>query len=784
MIRLLYNLLITLLTPLAFPYWIVRSRAKGHSWSSLGEALGFLPAQTSTTAADPIWFHAVSVGEVQSSLPLLQRLRDAQPSVPIVVSTGTATGRKLAEGQLAGLVEFVFRAPLDLPWCVSRVFRRLQPRLLLVSETELWPNYFFQANSLGIPAVIVNGRISDRAAPSYRRSRLLFGPVLRCARLILAQSETDRARFIAAGATPSTARVGGNLKYDIDTAAGRTELSSDMESALSQSGRRLLFIAGSTREGEEEMLVPTLRALAEAVPDLLAVVAPRHPHRFDEAAAALEAADLPVYRRSRLDTVPISNDAAVLVLDSLGELAALYERADLVFVGGSLNGWGGHNVLEAVMHEKAVVVGPHMQNFRDIASDLLRVGGLVQVQDAEELRETILSLAADPSRRLRIGAAGKELSKRKRGASDMAVDEATRLYHSALPTHAPSLTARLGLALPTAAWAAVARVRRWAYGRGLLTAQRLALPTLSVGNLTVGGTGKTPMVAWLVERLAERGFPAAVLTRGYGRDESHRTRLVRAGETVDPRLCGDEPAMLARRFAETAPSTFVAVSADRYEAGRMLADRADPEYLILDDGFQHMQLRRSLNIVLLDSRRPFGNGYTLPLGRLREPVSSLRDADIVLITRSRAGHEHTALYEAVREASPGAKIFRSRAVAKDLVEAGTEKAHPIDSLAGKRVACFCGIGNASAFFRQGRELGCEVVLERAYRDHHRYSHRDLEELARSAEAAGTEALLTTSKDVMNLGEAALPIPTYALRIDLVVDAAEELLEVVLSLRTV
>ena len=784
MIRLLYNLLITLLTPLAFPYWIVRSLAKGHSWSSLGEALGFLPAQTSTTAADPIWFHAVSVGEVQSSLPLLQSLRDAQPSVPIVVSTGTATGRKLAEGQLAGLVEFVFRAPLDLPWCVSRVFRRLQPRLLLVSETELWPNYFFQAKSLGIPAVIVNGRISDRAAPSYRRSRLLFGPVLRCARLILAQSETDRARFIAAGATPSTARVGGNLKYDIDIAAGRRDLPVDLESALGQSNRRLLFIAGSTREGEEEMLVPTLRALAEAVPDLLAVVAPRHPHRFDEATAVLQATDLPVYRRSRLDTDPIAHDATVLVLDSLGELAALYERADLVFVGGSLNGWGGHNVLEAVIHEKAVVVGPHMQNFRDIASDLLRVGGLVQVQDAEELRETILSLAADPSRRLRIGAAGKELSKRKRGASDMAVDEATRLYHSALPTHAPSLTARLGLALPTAAWAAVARVRRWAYGRGLLTAQRLALPTVSVGNLTVGGTGKTPMVAWLVERLAERGFPAAVLTRGYGRDESHRTRLVRAGETVDPRLCGDEPAMLARRFAETAPSTFVAVGADRHEAGRMIADRADPEYLILDDGFQHMQLQRSLNIVLLDSRRPFGNGYTLPLGRLREPVSSLRDADIVLITRSRAGHEHTALYEAVREASPGAKIFRSRTVAKDLVEAGTGKADRIDSLAGKRVACFCGIGNASAFFRQGRELGCEVVLERAYRDHHRYSHRDLEELARSAEAAGAEALLTTSKDVMNLGEAALPIPTYALRIDLEVDAAEELLEVVLSLRTV
>jgi len=185
-----------------------------------------------------------------------------------------------------------------------------------------------------------------------------------------------------------------------------------------------------------------------------------------------------------------------------------------------------------------------MQNFRDIASDLLGVGGLVQVQDIEELPETLLGLAADPSRRRKIGAAGKDLLDRKRGAADRAAREAARLYGSSLPTHAPSLTARFGLAVPTAAWAAVARVRRWAYGRGLLTARRLAPPIVSVGNLTAGGTGKTPMVAWLVERLAERGFPAAVLTRGYGRDESHRTQLVLAGEEVDPRLCGDEPAML------------------------------------------------------------------------------------------------------------------------------------------------------------------------------------------------------------------------------------------------
>ncbi len=782
MIRFFYNLLITLLTPLAIPYWIVRSLAKGHSWSSLGEALGTLPVHTSSTNSDPIWFHAVSVGEVQSSLPLLRRLRGAEPSLPIVVSTGTATGRKLAEGQLTGIADLVFRAPLDLPWCVSRIFRKLQPRLLLVAETELWPNYFFQAKSRGIPVAIVNGRISDRAAPKYRRFRFLFGPVLRCAQLVLAQSATDRARFIATGASPSAAQVGGNLKYDIDIAAANAQLPTDLQSALDQISPQFLFIAGSTREGEEEMLVPTLRALLESAPDSLAIVAPRHPHRFDEAAEILQTADLPVYRRSRFGEVPVSHQAAVLVLDSLGELAALYKRADLVFVGGSLNGWGGHNVLEAVIHEKTVLVGPHMQNFRDIASDLLSVNGLVQVQDADELRKAVLSLAADPSRRRRIGSAGKEFSVRQRGACDRAVKEAAHLYRSALPIHAPSLPARVGLALPAAGWAAIAKLRRWAYGRGLLTSRRLNTPTLSVGNLTAGGTGKTPMVAWLVERLAERGHPAAVLTRGYGRDESDRVRLALPGEEVDPRLCGDEPAMLVRRFADSAPGTIVAVGADRHAAGRAVEHRADPAFLVLDDGFQHMQLQRSLNIVLLDSRRPFGNGYTLPLGRLREPAASLKDADIVILTRSAAGFEHAPLQKAIREANPATKTFRSRTVAKDLYEPATGRVHQIDSLSGKRVASFCGIGNPASFFRHVQQLGCDVVLEREYKDHHRYSPRDLEQLSRSAEAANAEAFLTTAKDVMNLGEAVLPIPIYALRIDLEIDGEEELLEAVLALR--
>ncbi len=783
MICFLYNLLITLLAPLAIPYWIVRSLAKGHSLRSLPESLGMLPASIGTTTRDSVWFHAVSVGEVQSSLPLLKRLRQALPAVPIYVSTGTSTGRKLAENQLQHIADGVFRAPLDLHWCVSRVFDRLRPRLLIVAETELWPNYFFQAKRRRIPAMIVNGRISDRAAPKYRRMQTLFGPTLRCVDIILAQSETDRQRFIATGARPSATVIGGNLKYDLEAGETGAALPPDLRDFIDHLDPDVLFVAGSTREGEEEMLVPSLRALAEQTSGALAIVAPRHPHRFDEAAQVLTACGLPVLRRSRLERAPRPSLPAVLVLDSLGELAALYARADLVFVGGSLNGWGGHNVLEPVLHGKPVIVGPHMQNFRRITADLLGASGIAQVQTPAKLSAALLRLADDAATGRTLGLAGKAFAESQRGATDQAVSEAARRFRAAAPLQPPSTAALVTLGLPSAVWSAAALLRRRAYRRGILTSHYLSTPTVSIGNLTVGGTGKTPTVAWLVEQLASSGHAAAVLTRGYGRDQCAQIQLIQAGEEAGPRICGDEPAMLARRFATTAPATLLAVGADRHAAGRLAEKREGIAFLILDDGFQHMQVRRSLNIVLVASSHPFGNGHTLPLGRLREPVSSLADADIVMITRSAPGCLQEAVEAAARQANPDVRIFHSRMIPKDLINIENGEIEALDTLAAKRVATFCGIGNPGSFQTQARELGYSLVLDRAFRDHHRYRQRDLDRLSRDAHDARAEALLTTAKDVMNLSSAArLDIPAYALRIDLEVDNAQELLDLVLQLR--
>lgn len=766
---------------MAVPYWAVRSLVKGHSWTSLGEALGRIALPRGTTRDPPIWFHAASVGEVQSSLPLLRNLRDRMPTVPIYVSTGTPAGRKLAEERLTSVANAVFRAPVDLPWCVSSVFSKLSPRLLIVSETEIWPNLFFQAKRFGASTMIVNGRMSDRSAPKYRKLRFAFQGVLGCVNTILAQSNVDRDRFVDAGACPSATRVGGNLKYDFNPKQALPEPPGDLREFMDIAKPGFVLVAGSTREGEEAALVSALRRVVARVGRALIVVAPRHPQRSDQAEIALRGLGLPIFRRTRLPGDGPTELPAVLLVDSVGELASLYRRADLVFVGGSLNGWGGHNVLEPVSFSKPVVVGPFMQNFRDVAAGLRDAGGLVQVRNAAELNDVLPALAGNPDKRAAIGRMGFAFADSQRGATGRATNEATRLYRRAIPRVPPATVRYTALGLPSVLWSGVARARRSGYASGLFESRRLTAPVISIGNITAGGTGKTPTVAWLVERLWERGYTAGVLTRGYGRREARRLVLAEASAGADPLELGDEPALLARRFAVTAPRTALAVHPDRHTGGRALASRDGIDVLVMDDGFQHMQLHRTLDVVLLDATTPFDNGHALPLGRLREPVASLAHADAVLLTRCDPGFDDEYVREVVRNANPDTPVFRSRMVAATLADLGTGRSASLGSLTGMNVGAFCGVGNPDSFFREIRRQGCKTVFERLFRDHHRYTARDRQTLRQLATRCGADLLVTTEKDGLNLGEASeLGLPVLALHIDLQVEDRERFLALLLA----
>jgi tetraacyldisaccharide 4'-kinase len=755
----LYNLLLIAAAALAVPYSVLRGMVKGDPRRAVRERLGSLPAIPQQTAFDSIWLHAVSVGEVLSCIELVKALRRRLPQARIFVSTTTATGQQMAVEKLSGLASGVFFAPLDLLFSVRNVLRRLRPRLVIVAETEIWPNLFRETKRMGSALLLVNGRISDKSAPRYRFFRFFFTAVLRYPDRILAQSAIDRERFLAAGAPQEKVRAGGNLKYEFQPAG--VQLAAEFERFLSAVSPQPLVVAGSTREGEEQLVLEAFRQVAARHDRALLVVAPRHPQRFQEVAELLASSGVPFARRSEwrqarhslneFETFPLPG---VLLLDSLGELSALYARADVVFVGGSLNGWGGHNVLEPAFYGKPVVVGSCMQNFRAIADELLAVDAMVQIQQASELGEALLALIDAPQRAGAMGARARKVAESQRGAAERAAEEAQRLYDEALCEEPTAGIARLLLGGPALVWEAAARLREAAYRRGWLPRKRLGIPTLCVGNLTAGGAGKTPFVAWLAGQLALGGHNPGILTRGYRRSSGPRSLVIQRGRERSPQETGDEAQVLLRQISSVGDGMPVGIGAHRYEAGRLLLAGSAVDLVVLDDGFQHLQLERDLDLVLVDVTRPFGGGAMLPLGRLREPLSALRRAHAIVLTRTEPSRRYEALERRLRTYHPHAPIFRSRFEATSLVEAASGRERTFHDLRGARAVAFCGVGNPDSFWRLLEDEGLAPARRFVFRDHHRYAKSDVDKILNAAREEQAALVVTTEKDIVNLARAA------------------------------
>ena len=650
----------------------------------------------------------------------------------------------------------VFYAPLDLPFAVRRVLDTIRPRLVMIVETEIWPNLYRQVKQAGAALMIINGRISDRALPSYRRFRFLFRNVLRHVDLVLAQSEKDRERMIAIGADATRVEVGGNLKYDFQVSD--SVVPDAVRRFLVQCQPGPLIIAGSTREEEERPVVEAFRQVAERYQKALLIVAPRHPRRFEEAAAALAASGLPVVRRSALNPASAEVELpAVLLLDSLGELSSLYSLADVVFVGGSLNGWGGHNVLEPALSGRPIVVGPTMQNFAEIAKALLAERGMVRIGGEEELGSALLDLLRDRDGALAIGERGRRVAEAQRGATARAIDAGMRLYGEAVSVALPSWARRALLGGPAMVWGAVARRRAASFSAGNSSAGRLKSFTLCVGNLSAGGEGKTPVVAWVVERLCERGYRPAVLTRGYRRDSREPRIIVRPESEAKAEHIGDEAYLLWRRFRDLALAVPMGVGADRFQVGTELEARFPIDVTVMDDGYQHFPLERDFDLLVVDASRPFGGGRMLPLGRLREPISGASRARAILLTKTQPGVRYNGIEEVLRHAQPEAPIFRAQTRAAAMVDALAAAEIPPDRLVGEKCVGFCGLGNSDSFWRTLEAVGIRPVERVAFPDHHRYSALDIDKIAEVARRAGAGVLLTTEKDFANL-QSALEVP--------------------------
>lgn len=406
--RLLYILLAYLLTPIAGGILLWRGLRDRSYWDNFRERFGF---GARIQGERSIWVHAVSVGEVQASIALVQELQRRHPDLPIVLTTVTTTGAQRARAVFKNQVSVRF-IPYDLPDAVWRFFNRVRPRIAIILETELWPNLYAECGRRRIPLVLASARISPRSVGRYRMLAALFRETLSHGIMIGAQSEGDAERFRSIGASAARTHVTGNIKFDLTLPAGVREQGRALRQLLA--AHRPVWVAGSTHPGEEEQVLEAHRQLRAAGVDALLILVPRHPNRFDEVAQLLTREGLPFVRRSAGTIADAGTQ--VLLGDSLGELVMFYAAGDVAFVAGSLVPIGGHNLLEPAALGLPILTGPHNFNSADIAELLISSGAAEVVQDSSALAQALERLLANPALRAQRGAVALETLDRNRGA--------------------------------------------------------------------------------------------------------------------------------------------------------------------------------------------------------------------------------------------------------------------------------------------------------------------------------------------------------------------------------
>jgi tetraacyldisaccharide 4'-kinase len=787
----LYNIVLILSLPLTLPLFAFRLILRPDDRIGLFERFGRWPGpwEKREAAATRIWIHAASVGEFLAVMPLIERWLRERPEWEIILSVMTQAGRRLAEQRLGRRARIHF-FPIDLPGIAAGLLDRTAPDLILLVETELWPNFLRAASRHGIPVLLVNGRISPRSFPRYRAVRALFRDPVRTIRLFCMQTAQDVRRIIALGAPPERVRILGNSKFDqAAVPLSETERMQLFQQMGWGSADRVL-VAGSTHDKEEEMLLTVYDRVKTRLPDLRLILAPRHLNRLPGLLPLLSRQGKRFRRYSELGADGAECD--ILIVDTMGRLGPLYSLGTVVFVGGSLVPVGGHNLLEPAALGRPVLFGPYIQHVHETAELLAGSGGGRMVHDLEELGREVEILLIDSDRREQMALQAWETVRRHQGATE----RTSRIVERELKRKSLGRFSRLDFrsaperwfkdclipsrgGLPTALVAVILRglavvyqawqdIRVAAYSSGLLPTVRLERPVISVGNLTLGGTGKTPTVMAICRFLLKNGRRPAVLSRGYGgrSDETVRVASGEAGADRRPEALGDEPCLMADRL----PGVPVFVSPDRAAAGRQALKSHYPDVLVMDDGYQHLRLQRDLNLLVLDADLPFGNGRVFPRGILRESVRQVRRADAVLMTHAEYPAGTAELQTFLRRYRPGLPIFTSRHRIVELVHLGSGRIASVETLRQSRLMAVTGIGQPDRFFESLQENDLDVSLGCIFPDHHRYAEKDLEFLEAEAGRLEIRMIVTTEKDAVRIKALGRPLEAWwAARMDLVID---------------
>jgi 3-deoxy-D-manno-octulosonic-acid transferase len=428
--QLLYSLILTIAFFALLPYFAYQALVNRKYTSNFRERLGLLPDSLKSGlragSQQTIWLHAVSVGEILAARPIVKALRSRFPHHRLIISTTTATGQEVARLQVAEADGFCY-FPFDWKVCVRRSLTAIRPQIVILMESELWLNFLSECRVRNIPVLVANGRISDRSFVSSQWFSILTRRLYPLVTRFVIQSKIHAGRAVRLGAPLERVMISGNVKYDIgETRSGADGIAKSLDEIFAL-GSQPLIVAGSTGEGEEQMILSAFERLRriDGMGNVRLLIGPRHPERFDEVAKQMESSRLGFVRRSTSrERCDLTRTAAMILLDSIGELATLYRFASVVFVGGSLIPKGGHNILEPALYARPIIVGPHMENFREMARQFLRRDALIQLQGMNDqdlvdgLRDNFVKILRNPSRARALGENARRAIEENRGATD------------------------------------------------------------------------------------------------------------------------------------------------------------------------------------------------------------------------------------------------------------------------------------------------------------------------------------------------------------------------------
>jgi 3-deoxy-D-manno-octulosonic-acid transferase len=834
MYYIVYNCLILIVFVIfILPYFIWRFFKEKGFPRRFRQSMGRISDEEIAAVAhkDCIWIHGASVGEIVATSPLVKEIRKAMPEAKILVSAVTTGGYDMAN-QIIPEADAIIYFPIDLPFISESFVKRIMPRVFMPVETELWPNFLRAIKLRKIPVMMVNGRISDKSVKSYRYLFSILSDMLGSVTRFCMQSSIDAAYIAHLGAEKRKIYVTGNTKFDQTYAAVTPEDLTRYKEELGLMDAYPVLVGGSTHPTEEAALFDSFNVIRKEFPKARIVIAPRKPGRTDEIVKLAKQYGLETGLRSKLLKEPSPRvQYPVIIIDTIGELGRIYAVGDAVFVGGTLIKHGGHNVLEPAAHAKPIIVGPNMYNFKDSFALLSKVGACKQIEDAGQLTDVLLEVFRDDDLRARMGKASLQVIHENRGAAVRTIEYLQELLkitatESMVNAHYKVNTRNINdevsprmrpgdavtqylmqlshgqdnnfidwLVLATLRGFSVlyeigVRIKLYLYEKGIFSRAKLDCCVISIGNITVGGTGKTPTAQKVAVMIQEMDYRVVILNRGYRSHWDQEIGVVSDGKKIFMTAyeAGDEAYLMAK----TLPGIPVIIGKERAITGKFAVEKLGAEVIIMDDGYQHWQLYRDLDVVLVDTLNMFGNGSLLPRGTLREPLRNLNRAGLFLLTKSdqSSSISRDTLCDTLHKYNHKAPIIESMHRPCNYVEIADwykgikTQALPLEDLDGQSVMVFSAIGNPSSFEQTLTNEGLEIEEAIRYPDHHDYGMVEMQYIMDRAINKKVKALVTTAKDAVKIPTEFIyferEVPLYVLNMEIQITYGQDDFEKAIS----